>query len=162
MELVADPKSVKVNKTTGTGMDIEWKDGHRSSYSFVFLRDACPCALCEEERGKDGRQPGDPLKPVAGALPMYKALARPTEVEPVGKYGIRFTWNDGHQHGIYSWEFLREHCPCQECKATPVDGSGGQRQQAELMARPKARFAGEACAVKGVIRLQRQGRLRSG
>ena len=41
----------------------------------------------------------------------FKALARPTEVEPVGKYGIRFTWNDGHQHGIYSWEFLREHCP---------------------------------------------------
>ena len=40
MELVADPKSIKVNKTTGTGMDIEWKDGHRSVYSFVFLRAA--------------------------------------------------------------------------------------------------------------------------
>jgi DUF971 family protein len=123
MELVADPKSVKVNKTTGTGMDIEWKDGHRSAYSFVFLRDACPCALCQEERGKDGRQPGDPLKPVAGALPMFKALARPTEVEPVGKYGIRFTWNDGHQHGIYSWQFLRENCPCQECKAQRLMGA---------------------------------------
>jgi DUF971 family protein len=44
----ADPKSVKVNVTTGTGMDIEWKDGHRSSYSFAYLRDACPCALCDE------------------------------------------------------------------------------------------------------------------
>ena len=116
-KVVADPKSIKVNKTAGTGMDIEWKDGHQSSYSFVFLRDACPCALCQEERDKDGRQPGDPLKPVAGALPMFKALARPTEVEAVGKYGIRFTWNDGHQHGIYSWEFLREHCPCVDCKA---------------------------------------------
>lgn len=121
--LVADPKSVKVHKTDGTGMDIEWKDGHRSAYSFVFLRDACPCALCQEERDKDGRQPGDPLKPVAGALPMFKALARPTEVEPVGKYGIRFTWNDGHQHGIYSWEFLREHCPCQECKSRRLVGT---------------------------------------
>jgi DUF971 family protein len=48
---------------------------------------------------------------------MFKAAARPTQVEPVGKYAIRFTWNDGHQHGIYSWEFLREHCPCAECKA---------------------------------------------
>jgi len=123
MELVADPKSVKVNKTTGTGMDIEWKDGHRSSYTFVFLRDACPCALCQEERDKDGRQPGDPLKPVAGSLPMFKALARPTEVEPVGKYGIRFTWNDGHQHGIYSWQFLREHCPCPDCKAQRLMGA---------------------------------------
>jgi len=125
MELVANPKSVKVNKTTGTGMDIEWKDGHRSSYSFVFLRDACPCALCEEERGKDSRQPGDPLKPVAGTLPIFKALARPTEVEPVGKYGIRFTWNDGHQHGIYSWDFLRDHCPCQECRARRLMEAAG-------------------------------------
>ena len=123
MELVADPKSVKVNKTTGTGMEIEWKDGHHSLYTFVFLRDACPCALCQEERDKDGRQPGDPLKPVAGSLPMFKALARPTEVEPVGKYGIRFTWNDGHQHGIYSWQFLREHCPCPDCKAQRLMGA---------------------------------------
>jgi len=107
MDSAADPKSIRVDKTGGTGMEIEWKDGHHSSYSFVFLRDACPCALCNEEREKDGRQPGDPLKPVAGALPMFKALARPTKVEPVGKY----------EHGIYSWEFLREHCPCAECSA---------------------------------------------
>jgi DUF971 family protein len=112
-----DPKSVKVNVTTGTGMEIEWKDGHVSAYSFPFLRDACPCALCIEEREKEMRQPGDQLKPIAGALPMFKAAARPTEVKPVGKYAISFTWNDGHQHGIYSWEYLREQCPCQECKA---------------------------------------------
>ena len=47
-----DPKSVKVNLTTGTGMDIEWKDGHVSHYGFVYLRDACPCAMCNEERDK--------------------------------------------------------------------------------------------------------------
>ena len=117
MDPVADPKSVKVNVTTGTGMEIEWKDGHQSAYSFPFLRDACPCALCNEERERDGRQPGDPLKPVAGALPMFKAAARPTEVKPVGKYAITFHWNDGHEHGIYSWMYLRDHCPCGECKA---------------------------------------------
>jgi len=117
MSLAADPKSVKVNKTAGTGMEIEWKDGHRSSYTFTFLRDACPCALCNDERAKDGRQPGDPLKPVAGQLPMFKALARPTEVTPVGKYAMRFVWNDGHEHGIYTWTYLREICPCAQCKA---------------------------------------------
>ena len=116
MAIAADPKSVKVNVSTGTGMEIEWKDGHRSSYTFPFLRNACPCALCNEERGKDGRQPGDPIRPIAGQLPMFKALAKPTEVEPVGKYAIRFTWNDGHLHGIYSWDYLREYCPCAECK----------------------------------------------
>ena len=117
-----DPKSVKVHKTSGTTMDIEWDDGHRSTYTFVYLRDACPCALCNDEREKDGREPGDPPKPVAGALPLFKAMARPTEVEPVGKYAIRFTWNDGHQHGIYSWQYLRETCPCPECKTKRESG----------------------------------------
>lgn len=112
-----DPKSVQVNITTGTGVEIEWKDGHKSSYSFPYLRDACPCALCNEEREKAGREPGDPLKPIAGALPLFKPMAKPTEVEPVGKYAIRFTWNDGHQHGIFSWDYLREICPCTECKS---------------------------------------------
>jgi len=112
-----DPKSVKVNLTTGTGMEIDWRDGHHSSYSFVFLRDACPCALCEDERGKAGREPGEPMKLAPGALPMFKAAAKPLSAEGVGKYAIKFNWNDGHDLGIYSWSFLREVCPCAECKA---------------------------------------------
>src|SRR5438309_2482782 len=113
----ADPRSVKVNLTTGTGVDIEWKDGHRSHYSFPFLRDACPCALCDDERSKSGRQPGEPPRAAPGALPMFKAAAKPTSAEGVGKYAIKFHWNDGHELGIYSWQFLRDVCPCQECKA---------------------------------------------
>jgi len=111
-----DPKSVKVNLTTGTGMEIEWRDGHRSSYTFAFLRDACPCALCEEERSKNGRRPGDPPKLAPGALPMFKAAAKPLSAEGVGKYAIKFSWNDSHDLGIYSWAFLREVCPCAPCK----------------------------------------------
>jgi len=114
---VADPKSVKVNLTTGSGVDIEWKDGHRSHYSFVFLRDACPCALCDEERGKTGRKPGEAPKPAPGVLPMFKPAARPTSAEGVGRYAIKFHWNDGHELGIYSWQFLRDWCPCGECLA---------------------------------------------
>jgi DUF971 family protein len=118
-----DPKSVKVNITTGSGVDIEWKDGHASHYRFVFLRDACPCALCEEERGKSGRRPGDPPKPAPGALPMFKPAAKPLSAEGVGKYAIKFSWNDDHDLGIYSWKFLREICPCAECKAAVSAGA---------------------------------------
>ena len=114
----ADPQSVKVNVTTGTGMEIDWKDAHHSSYSFVYLRNACPCALCDEERSKTDRKPGDPPKLAPGALPMFKPTAKPSEVEPVGKYAIKFKWNDGHELGIYSWQFLRDVCPCEECKVT--------------------------------------------
>jgi DUF971 family protein len=117
MPLSLDPKSVNVNLTTGTGVDIEWKDGHHSHYSFIFLRDACPCALCEEERGKTKRRPGDPPKPVPGTLPLFKEAAKPLSAEAIGKYAIKFNWNDGHALGIYSWKFLREVCACEECKA---------------------------------------------
>ena len=121
----ADPKSVKVNLTTGTGVDIEWKDGHSSHYSFPFLRDACPCALCDDERSKSGRQPGEPPKPAAGELPMFKAAAKPTSAEGVGKYAIKFHWNDGHELGIYSWQFLRDVCPCEDCKAAQAAAKTG-------------------------------------
>jgi DUF971 family protein len=115
----ADPKSVKVNLTTGAGMDIEWSDGHHSHYSFVFLRDACPCALCNEEREKSGRKPGEPPKTKPGELPMFKPAAKPISAEGVGKYAIKFNWNDGHDLGIYSWTFLREWCPCPQCAEAP-------------------------------------------
>jgi DUF971 family protein len=117
-----DPKSVKVNLTTGTGMEIEWRDGHLSVYTFPFLRDACPCAMCNEERGKTGRLHGEPPKPAPGALPMFKAAAKPLSAEGVGKYAIKFDWNDGHDLGIYSWAFLREVCPCAECNAVRAGG----------------------------------------
>jgi DUF971 family protein len=112
-----DPKSVKVNISTGTGMDIEWKDGHVSHFGFAFLHDACPCAMCEDERGKSGRRPGEPIPLAPGALPMFKPAAKPVSAEGVGKYAIKFAWNDGHDLGIYSWRLLRELCPCEECKA---------------------------------------------
>lgn len=111
------PASIKVHKTSGTTMEILWDDGHQSTYTFAYLRDACPCALCNEEREKTHRQPDEPSTAApAGPLPMFKPQLRPTEVAPVGNYAIRFNWNDGHQHGIYSWKYLREWCPCEPCR----------------------------------------------
>ncbi|MCU1283716.1 MAG: hypothetical protein JWO13_66 [Acidobacteriales bacterium] len=122
----SEPKNVRVNKTSGTGMEIDWEDGHRSAYKFQLLRDACPCATCDDEREKAGVGFGEAPKPAAakGALPMYKEPVRPTEVTPVGKYAISFVWNDGHRTGIYSWEFLRMICPCEECKV--IRAAGGR------------------------------------
>jgi DUF971 family protein len=112
-----EPKRVRVNKTEGTGMEIEWKDGHSSRWSFPWLRDACPCATCHEERETEGRRPGQPKPKPKTLLPMYQAPARPESVTPVGRYAISFHWNDGHQSGIYSWDFLRRHCICAQCEA---------------------------------------------
>lgn len=126
-----DPKAVNVHLSTGQGVDITWKDGHQSHYSFQYLRDACPCALCDQDRVKNDREPGEPEKPKPAALPMYKPVPKPVSASGVGKYAIQFTWNDGHEHGIYSWDFLRAFCPCAECaelrKAAKQPGEGVTR-----------------------------------
>lgn len=112
-----EPAKVRVHKTEGTGMEITWRDGHHSAWSFKWLRDACPCATCHEEREKSGRQPGAPKSTPASLLPMYQAPPRPDIVTPVGRYAISFHWNDGHSSGIYSWDYLRGHCQCDACLA---------------------------------------------
>jgi DUF971 family protein len=114
------PAAIKVHKTSGSTMEILWKDGHQSTYTFAYLRNACPCAMCNEERTQSGREPDAPAAsaPLApGALPMFKPALRPDEVAMVGNYAIRFDWNDGHVHGIFSWQYLRDWCPCAECHA---------------------------------------------
>lgn len=110
------PVKVRVLQTTGEGLEIEWKDGHRSRWSFAWLRLACPCATCHEEREAQGRTPGEPKPKPATLLPVYQAPARPESSSPVGNYAISFKWNDGHASGIYSWDYLRRHCQCDACR----------------------------------------------
>jgi DUF971 family protein len=109
------PARVRVLQSTGEGLEIEWKDGHRSRWGFTWLRDACPCATCHEQREAEGRQPGEAKPKPATLLPMYQPAPRPESASPVGNYAISFKWNDGHSSGIYSWDFLRRHCICEGC-----------------------------------------------
>jgi len=114
------PLKVRVKKTEGTGVEIDWKDGHRSSWNFAWLRHACPCATCHEEREKSGRAPGEPKPKVQTPLMLYEAPVRPVEVTPVGKYALKFKWTDGHESGIYSWEYMRRVCRCDACLAEGI------------------------------------------
>ena len=109
------PTKVRVQKSEGTGVTITWKDGHESHWSFAWLRHACPCATCNEERKQSGRALGIPTPKPGGPLVLYEAPPRPLEVTPIGKYALRFKWNDGHESGIYSWEYLRRVCQCNVC-----------------------------------------------
>ena len=111
------PAKVKVDKSGGTGMNIDWQDGHASHWNFAWLRNACPCATCVDEREQFGLEPGQakPEQSKPNALPMYKEPPRPRDVQRVGHYALRFAWNDGHESGIYSWDYLRRVCQCEEC-----------------------------------------------
>lgn len=118
------PDKVRVLLTEGKGLEIDWADGHRSAWSFAWLREACPCANCIEERKKEGRRPGEPRPKPAELLPMYTPPPKPLSVHPVGRYAIQFNWADGHSGGIYSWEYLRRVCQCRECRLSREAATG--------------------------------------
>ncbi len=118
------PAKVRVLLTEGKGLEIDWSDGHRSAWSFAWLREACPCATCNDERGKDGRKPGQPKPKSAALLPMYTPPPKPLSAQAVGRYALQFNWQDGHSGGIYSWDFLRRVCQCSECKFNAEETTG--------------------------------------
>jgi len=104
------PASVKVHVTTGEGVEITWSDGHRSRYDFPYLREQCPCATCNDEREKKAAQGSG-----GAVLPMFKPRVTAKSAAAVGSYAIQIQFSDGHATGIYSFEHLREICPCEEC-----------------------------------------------
>jgi DUF971 family protein len=108
------PLDVKIHVSTGAGMDIIWSDAHASHYDFAYLRDNCPCALCNDEREKKSRV----LASGSGGavLPMFKPRVTAKAARPVGHYAIQIDFSDGHSTGIFSFEHLRELCPCPACQ----------------------------------------------
>jgi DUF971 family protein len=98
------PTEVRRLPEKGT-LSISWTDGHVAEYDYDYLRGYCPCAACQGHSVTKIRyQP--PSTPV-----------RATTIEPVGNYAISILWSDSHATGIYRFDFLREICPCEGCRA---------------------------------------------
>lgn len=93
-------------------LEITWGDEHPSVYPLKYVRDNCPCAACRGAREEARKNPFRVLSPGERA-PSTRII----NVEPVGRYGMRLVWQDGHATGIYTFEYLREICPCDECRA---------------------------------------------
>lgn len=77
---------------------IEWSDGVRSSFPWEYLRGHCPSA--GESNARDS---SDPLA-VLNKIPNADLV----QVRLVGNYAINLGWGDGHNVGIYTWEYLRQ------------------------------------------------------
>ena len=111
------PATVKIHVTSGAGVDIVWSDNHASHFDFSYLRDLCPCAMCNDERGKKQALTGA-MGAAAGSsavLPMFKPKPRAQSAVAVGNYAVQITYSDGHSTGIYSFDYLRTICPCPDC-----------------------------------------------
>lgn len=106
------PTEIKLHQAS-RAMELSFSDGTSFRMPYEYLRVYSPSA---EVRGHG---------PGQETLQTGKREVTIAEVEPVGHYAIRPTFSDGHNTGIYSWEYLYDL---------------GQRQQ-ELWERYLARLA---------------------
>lgn len=116
-DLRKKPVTVRVHVTTGTGVDISWADGHSSHFEFLYLRDRCPCANCKDERTKKTEVEHAAMAATSGTsvLPLFKPKPKARHAEVIGRYAIQLEFTDGHSAGIFSYDYLRMICPCEEC-----------------------------------------------
>jgi len=85
-------------------------DGHQSELPVVPTRRLlCPCAFCQGEAGRPGWLDTNPT--------LTAIQAQLVDVRLIGAYALAPTWADGHDTGYYTFESLRENCPCTECAA---------------------------------------------
>ena len=94
------PSRLRVDTGTQT-LTVDWANGHSSVFLLSRLRAACPCAECQGD-AIDRIDPPAPDAPLPNAEPQWTGL----EIEPAGSIGIRITWDDGHNAGIFRWDRL--------------------------------------------------------
>ena len=99
----------EIEKIDDDRLRIVWEDGHRSEYTFRYLRQNCPCAVCKDEW--TGERLLDPER--------VEATLRAERAELVGNYALSFGFSDGHGTGLFSFEALRRLCTCKECSPHP-------------------------------------------
>jgi len=77
-------------------LEIAFDDGAHFQLPYEFLRVMSPSA---EVRGHG---PGQEV------LQAGKREVLLTSIEPVGSYAVQLSFDDGHDSGLYSWEYLHE------------------------------------------------------
>jgi DUF971 family protein len=92
---MALPSKVKLHRGSNT-LELEYKDGRQYRLTAEYLRVYSPSA---EVRGHGVGQE---------VLQWGKKNVALTSVEPAGKYALKLVFDDGHDSGLYSWEYLLE------------------------------------------------------
>jgi DUF971 family protein len=100
------PIQIKASRSKAV-LTIEWSPDSACDLSFSDLRAACPCADC---RGTHGATRDEPLSDGLELTLRSNQAIELESITPVGNYAIQISWKDGHTHGIYSWDYLRELC----------------------------------------------------
>jgi DUF971 family protein len=89
------PTEIKLHQKSRI-LEIAFDDGKRFNLPCEYLRVFSPSA---EVRGHG---PGQEV------LQVGKRDVEIKEIEPVGNYAVKLAFSDGHDTGLYSWEYLHE------------------------------------------------------
>ena len=85
----------------GDQLAIKWDDGAESFLPLETMRRRCPCASCHGETDILGNVYKGPERSLGGrAFELAK-------LNYVGSYAVNPVWGDGHNTGIFSFEYLR-------------------------------------------------------
>ena len=87
---------IQIIPTENNEMKITFDTGEIFNIPYLELRFECPCATCVDEITGKRTLKRETLNP----------LVKPKAVEPVGRYGIKITWSDGHSTGMYHFDRL--------------------------------------------------------
>lgn len=89
------PKKIKVRDNEF--LDITWDNDSYKSIKLSNLRSNCPCAVCYSEKDEWS----------STYIPLYtKEQLTIKKIKIVGTYAVGIEWEDGHNTGIYDYEFL--------------------------------------------------------
>lgn len=89
------PTDIRLHRKTAV-LELRYADGSEYSLPAEFLRVYSPSA---EVRGHGKGQE---------VLQTGKRFVKIDKIQPVGHYAVQLHFDDGHNTGIYSWEYLRE------------------------------------------------------
>jgi DUF971 family protein len=86
----------------GEELAIKWDDGSESYLRLDVMRRACPCAGCQGERDVLGHLHKGPAQRLDARSFQLRQLV------PVGGYALQPVWADGHNTGLYTFDYLRD------------------------------------------------------
>lgn len=88
----------QIIEESNSEISINWSDEAETKYNAADLRRACPCAGCINEwTGEKMLKPEN----VRDELSF-------SSISIVGRYALNFHFSDGHDTGIYSFDYLRK------------------------------------------------------
>mgnify|MGYP000899033555 FL=1 len=89
------PSEINLNQADSL-LHLHYADGNSYALPFEYLRVLSPSA---EVRGHGQGQ---------AVLQTGKKYVTITDISPVGHYALKLVFDDGHDSGLYTWDYLAE------------------------------------------------------